>query len=55
MKQHLMEKDGAELTIYFHVGFPSKSLYRFDNQIISNPAVMTKNKSPMMPTLHCEK
>lgn len=49
------KKDGAELTIYFHVGFPSKSLYRFDNQIISNPAVMTKNKSPMMPTLHCEK
>ncbi len=49
------KKSGAKLFIYFHDGFPSKSLYRFDNQIISNPAVMTKSKSPMMPTVYCEK
>ena len=47
------EKQGADVTVYFHNGYPSKSLYRFDNKVIATPVVMTGQKSPLMPTLTC--
>lgn len=48
-------KVGAKLEIYFHRGFPSKSLYRFDNTILSIPNVMIQNKSNAIPTIQCVK
>ncbi len=47
--------EGAKLEIYFHKGFPSKSLYRFDDTIVSTPTVMIQNKSPIMPTICCQR
>lgn len=48
-------KNGANLIMYFHNGFPSKSLYRFDDTIIASPTVMMEDKSPNSPTIHCQK
>lgn len=49
------KQKGADVTIIFHKGFPSKSMYRFDSTIVVNPVTMTRDKTPLMPTFLCVK
>lgn len=46
---------GARLSVLFHNGFPGKSIYRFDDTIISNPVTMIQPKTSKMPTYVCTK
>ena len=47
-------RKGAKVLLYLTQSFPTQSVYRIDDMIIVNPSCMTKDKTPLLPTLCCE-